>query len=193
MCYNYSHYNDSPLLSAESGTSGFPDLDTIYNAASLIQGLVERNGEQRIFPGIYFSCNGSITKWIFLARDGRNLGNKYPELQIWRTNDEQTYNKTAGVSVMDAETKGSFLYEYSPLEPTPFQDGDVFGLHQPMTADSRLVLQHQAGGGQAALRKMITDPAVEIDLNDVNLSRQNDYPLVVIEASELFSQGVYTS
>ena len=166
--------------------SGFPTLDEVYSKASLIHGFVERTGEQRLLPNITFNCSGNITKWIFLAR-GKADDDAYPELQLWRTTDGITYTKALGVSTEGSQPSVSepSIYEFSPTDPMQFEPGDVFGLHQPFTHESRLVLQYQKGGGPLNYRTMGGDPEDVIDISALDVfSDQNDYPLFAVEASK---------
>ena len=47
-----------------------------------INGVEFNSNEQRLFPEIIFTCNGSITKWI-VGGEPSNNGQQQPELQIW--------------------------------------------------------------------------------------------------------------
>ena len=109
-----------------------------------------------------FSCNGTVTKWIFGAEDRGTGGgrSKFPELQIWRQLGSNNYNKT-GFSLVNANTMigtNTNLYEFTPQPPLEFQEGDIFGVHSPSEHDSVLVLQEQIESEQLIyeLAQMLT-------------------------------------
>ena len=52
-----------------------------------------------------FSCNGSVTKWIYGAVNQNRSNGDLPELKIWRETSPTSYNKqgsslvTANISI----------------------------------------------------------------------------------------------
>ena len=120
-------------------TSGFP---TLFHIDSVVNGrptLSTRAGRQVLVPDINFTCNGSITRWIFGAR-WQGDDDAYTELQIWRKISDNQYMKVNGTSlIVDAEIE-SGVYEYELETPLAFQEGDILGYFQPERRESQLAL-----------------------------------------------------
>ena len=49
--------------------------------------------QQYIYPEMKFSCNGSVTKWIYGAVDQNRSTGDLPELQIWCQTGPNSYIK----------------------------------------------------------------------------------------------------
>ena len=130
-----------------------------------------------------FSCNGTVTKWIYGAEEQQS-GNRLPELQIWRQLGPNNYNKT-GSSLVTANTSiGTNLYEFIPQPPLEFQEGDIFGVHIPQSSDSQLVLYQQRLSGPLNLRidGDVDNPSSTI--TEALVTATNDFPLVTVEISK---------
>ena len=105
-----------------------------------------RTQQQRIIPQLNFTCNGSLTKWIFAASWNGGTGHDlYPDLQIWRPNGSGTYMKvqTSTVSITAQNTTNRYEYILNP--PLEFCAGDIVGIFQPSQARSRLYMQYYEG------------------------------------------------
>ena len=94
---------------------------------------------QWIFPSMVFTCNGSITKWVFRAIP--TIGNELPQFQVWkRTNDtfpnDYTLVATSGSS-LELEDKG-LVYEYRLQSPIPIFENYTFGMFLPFGSQSEL-------------------------------------------------------
>ena len=95
----------------------------------------------RVIPGLNFSCAGSITSLLLVARiqtvaDNRN---SYPEVQIWKTVGQGfMYEKQASQEIRLAA--GDFspdgVLQYNLTTPLPFQIGDMLGVWQPEESQS---------------------------------------------------------
>lgn len=121
--------------------SGFIDWETLTIGLQ----VRSRTQQQRIIPQLNFTCNGSLTKWIFAASwNGGNNHNLYPELQIWRPNSSDTYVKVQSSTVTLSQNLTN-RYEYIPSSPIKFQAGDIIGIFQPSQARSRLYMQYYQG------------------------------------------------
>ena len=137
-----------------------------------------------------FSCNGSVTKWIFGAVNNGN--HNRPELQIWRQLGPNNYNKI-GSSSFNAVTKiGTNLYEFIPQTPLQFQEGDIFGAYSGhRTGGNRLVLYEQRESGPINLRinHSLTSPPSTITQRLITAN--NDFPLVTLEISKPFLKFLF--
>ncbi|XP_019864155.1 PREDICTED: uncharacterized protein LOC109593568, partial [Amphimedon queenslandica] len=136
---------------------------------------------QFIYPWIVFSCNGSVTKWIFGARYNGNLSQ--PELQIWRQLGPNNYTKI-GSSLVNANTMiGTNLYEFIPQTPLQFQEGDIFGVYSDRTDGERLVLYEQRESGPTNLRINNSLDSPPSAISEILSTVNNDFPLVTVEIS----------
>ena len=141
-----------------------------------------RPGSQFLYPEMIFSCNGSVTKWIFGADD---RGDQYhPELQIWRQLSPNSYTKIGSSSVNAGTMTGSNLYEFIPQAPLDFKEGDIFGAFIPLGVTNRgLVLNEQKGSGPINIRiKGFTSPPSTLQSSSFSYAN-NDFPLVTVEIS----------
>ena len=92
---------------------------TVIKENALLIHEVRQAGERRqyIYPEMKFSCNGSVTKWIYGAVDQNRSTGDLPELQIWRQTGPNSYNKQ-GFSLVTANISiPPNLYEYYPVTP----------------------------------------------------------------------------
>ena len=140
---------------------------------------------QYLYPDMVFSCNGSVTKWIYGGIDRGLNPNRVPELQIWRQATDG-YTKIES-SLVDANTmNGTNLYEFVPQTPLQFQEGDIFGVHIPRTIQNTFSLyeQQESGPLNRYIGSMnpdlltITESALSSDPN-------NNFPLVAVEISKI--------
>ena len=156
----------------------------IQQNALLIYESRTRNERQYIYPEMRFTCNGTITKWIY-GGEQQSSGTMLPELQIWRQLDLDNYNKT-GSSLVTANTSiGTNLYEFIPQTPLEFQENDIFGVYIPDRSESQLNLYQQRESGPLNLREhgIKNFPSSTIT---TELLREdgNDFPLVTVEISK---------
>lgn len=181
------------IAGVTEGVNGFLDLYGIRRKAVLLYNdYKQRNNQQKVFPDIKFTCNGTIRKWIFVAReqDGMNRS-RSPQFEIWTTADQHLFERQS-VSEAGAATVGRvsgepggpfFLYEYDLNQPLPFNAGNVLGIYQPRGRESRLLFQYQLGGGPQNYYKGGSQALIDIQSDRVN-SDLNDYPLVAVETGE---------
>ena len=143
-----------------------------------INGVVVRDQQQRVFPDITFTCNGSITKWIVGA--GTGGGSSPPsELQIWRRSGSD-YTKVGSTQLTaQNSTNNSNVYEYIPSQPLGFQEGDILGVYQ--SDDSSIVPYFQENTGPENLRQSNLVNAAPVYLTAPSLEAEFDYPLVTVE------------
>ena len=142
-----------------------------------------RSGSQFLYPEMIFSCNGSVTKWIFGADDH---GDQYhPELQIWRQLSPNSYTKIGSSSVNAGTMIGTNLYEFIPQTPLEFKEGDIFGAFIPLNVANRgLVLYEQKGSGPINIRTYLTSSPSTLHSSSLSFAN-NDFPLVTLEISNL--------
>ena len=133
--------------------------------------------QQRLFPDITFTCNGSITKWIVGAKYENHA--KLPELQIWRTTGENSYTK-ANFSQLPSNTLSGAVAEYTLSTPLEFQEGDILGVYQPKNMESALVVYYQERDGPVNYEEgNSTHSTVTLETSN----NEYDYPLVTVEIS----------
>ena len=127
--------------------------------------------QQRIIPGIKFTCTGTLTKWIIGARRRLTQATNYLQLQIWRRQGSNTYDRTtfSDITALNA-TDDLSVYEYIPNPPLEFQTNDILGLYQPNISSTQVVLYYQDGGGP---RNLLNSPT----------RGQDDLPLVTVEVN----------
>ena len=99
---------------------------------------------QAIFPGVNFTCSGSIQSWIFGAL-WIGYTTSFTELQIWRSSGDGSYTKV-GNHVTEQNATGVYYYPLS--SPLPFQAGDILGYYQPnpLGLTSQLALHFEEDG-----------------------------------------------
>ena len=107
------------------------------------------NNKQGIIPEINFTCNGSVTTWIFGGQ--WKSGQNNIELQIWRNNESGFYGSTV-INVTESNELG--LYQYQLSLSLPFQVGDL-DIHQPQSQSRLRLAAHM-------------DPLQTIHLSDGN-------------------------
>ena len=102
---------------------------------------------QAIFPGVNFTCSGSIQSWIFGAPWIEST-TSFTELQIWRSSGDGFYTKVGNTTVNVIEENTTGLYYYPLSSPLPFQAGDILGYYQPNSLDltSQLELRSEEDG-----------------------------------------------
>ena len=95
---------------------------------------------QLIIPNTTFTRNGSVVRWTFAAQYRRSA-TQYPELQVWRENTTGRYVKVGSTVNMEPnQTAYLNVYEYVLDLPLQVLAGDVLGIHQPSSGNSRLHL-----------------------------------------------------
>ena len=153
--------------------------------AENINGVTVRNRQQRVFPNISFTCDGSITKWIVGAGTG---GSSLPlsEIQIWRRSGVDSYTKVASTQLTaQSATSDTNVYEYVLSSPLGFQKGDILGVYQ--REDSSVVPYYQESTGPQNLRHSDLVNSAATSITAPSLATEYDYPLVTVEIGMLFT------
>ena len=139
---------------------------------------------QFLYPWIVFSCNGSVTKWIFGAVN-YEIPNE-SQLQIWRQLGPNNYVKIGSSLVNNDTMIGTNLYEFIPQTQLEFQEGDIFGVYagHPNSYKVGLVLFEQKESGPINLRisPILSSPPSTITQTLITVN--NDFPLVTLEISK---------
>ena len=115
---------------ASECTSGFMSrkrMDTLLHGVGKKRFL---DTAQVLFPGMNFTCNGSIQSLIFGAQWQGN-SRSFPELQIWRPNRSQSYSKVRSTLINMTGENTLQLYQYTLTSPLAFGPGDILGYYQP--------------------------------------------------------------
>ena len=110
----------------------------VYATGEGVRNFMYMYEQQLIIPNITFTRNGSVVRWTFAARY-RASATQYPELQVWRKNTTGTYVKVGNTSNMEPNQTGYLnVYEYVLDPPLQVLAGDVLGIYQPSSENSRL-------------------------------------------------------
>ena len=96
---------------------------------------------QAIIPEIYFTCNGTIRTWILFGGQWNEQNVAFIELQIWRSNENGSYNRVGSTVMNFTESNATGLYWYHLSHNLTFQAGDILGFYQPHSSQSRLRLR----------------------------------------------------
>ena len=99
--------------------------------------------QQRIIPGIRFTCTGILTKWTIGAQRTLTQTINPLQLQIWRQRRLINFSDITDLNATDDLN----VYEYVPNPPLQFQSNDLLGLFQPRSADTQTVVYYLEGGG----------------------------------------------
>ena len=147
-----------------------------------------RQRQQRIIPGIKFTCTGTLTKWIIGAqRTVTEATNpRHPQLQIWRLRQGSTnsYDRTNHFSdITELNTTDDLnVYEYIPNSPLEFQANDILGLYQPRIGDTQVEVYYQMGGAPRNFARYNRDSPVTSNFTTRG-GVGNDLPLVTVEVN----------
>ena len=140
--------------------------------------------QQRIIPGINFTCTGTLTKWIIGVWRKQATNPQHLQLQIWRqrqgssnTYDRTTFSDITALNVTDDLN----VYEYIPNPPLEFQTNDILGLYQPRIRDTEVVVYYQEGSGpQNFVYSNWDSPTGDFTSQG---GQDNDLPLVTVEVN----------
>ena len=160
-------------------TSGFMSrdrMDAVLNnieARHLLSQITSANTRyvQGIFPGMNFTCSGTVQSWIFGAEwhDG-STNDSFPQLQIWRPIGSGSYRKVGQTIIMTTKND-SQLHQYHPSSPLAFQAGDILGHYQPHVPTSKLELYIENRQGQLGHFHGVTnEPTQFVVRNSINVS-----------------------
>ena len=163
-------------------SSSVINADIVHQRALTITNVRTKNGEQHIYPDIKFSCNGTVTKWIYGAEVSSD-GAVRPELQIWHQTGPDTYTKIGFSSVTANATASPNVHEYCPETTLQFQQGDVLGVYYPDTDASNIVIYAQKESGPLNYHILDNIAPSTLTISDLTISG-NDFPLVSVVISK---------
>ncbi len=168
--------------SASDCVRNFASMDDIVIA--LQRSIRDERRQQRLIPGINFTCHGFITKWIFAAkwRDIDNL----PELQTWNSSDGTTYTKQ-GVTTVSFEGGSAEMtyYEYRPNPPHEFNNGDVLGVFIPDRTRLQMFFERVDSGFLNYVHRNVNSIPPEGDFVTTTADNTaNAAPLIAVEVCE---------
>lgn len=181
---NYCH-SLIQLAMATEDAGGFLDLQRLQREAVQVVSYpitLLPQPRQQVFPTVRFTCDADITRWTVLAQSWPDLG-RATELQVWKRNDSETFNKVASVSISaDSVLCDGILCRYSQTgPPLRVRGGCVFGLHQPVGSNNSLRVYHQVGGGPVShLIPHLEGPSSFIDAMEEAVVNSTDFPLVAV-------------
>ena len=164
---------------------GIPPLQTGYRR--------DFDDQQLIFPSITFTCSGEVVKWIVAGRWRGDGGNRdeFPELQIWRSSGDSTYQKEGSTVISVTSEEDDGVYEFSVAPPLPFQPGDILGLRQPPGYyDSILQVRYDNGGDSVYYSTAANQNNDIFDISGSGVATSTDIPLVTVEIGKLRSVWV---
>ena len=134
------------LLASPQCVQGFLNEEAVRIAADVYANeegggnFMYMYNQQLIIPNMTFTSSGSVVRWTFAAQC-RESATQYPELQVWRKNTTGTYVKVGNTSNMEPnQTAYLNVYEYVLDPPLQVLAGDVLGIYQPSSNNSRLHL-----------------------------------------------------
>ena len=173
-------------------TQGFLNEEAVSIAADVYAtndtySIRTHEGQQRIIPGIKFTCTGTLTKWIIGAQSTvtEATNPRHPQLQIWRLRQgsTNTYDRTTFSDITELNTTDDLnVYEYIPNLPLDFRANDFLGLYQPRIRDTQVEVYYQMGGGPRNFARSNQDSPVTSNFITGG-GVGNDLPLVTVEVN----------
>ena len=151
--------------------------------------------QQRIIPGINFTCTGTLTKWIIGAKRKLTEANspQHLQLQIWRRQgSSNTYNRTTFSNITALNATGDLnVYEYIPNPPLQFQPNDILGLYQPRLDNTEMEVYYQSGGGPRNFARYNQNSPITGRFTTGG-GVDNSLPLVTVEVNGNCTEGFIT-
>ena len=168
-------------------TDGFASLFHIDRVEDIVK-VETKDKRQVLIPGINFTCNGTLTKWIFAAEWQGNIDG-YTELQIWRktSTTDNVYTKVGATTIMVTESS-SEVYEYPVDPPLAFLEGDVLGYFQPYRDRSQIVVYVEKSDAVTVNTHRIdvgnndvVSPTGPFDIQSDDTKNETRYPMIAVE------------
>jgi len=138
--------------------------------------------QQRIIPGICFTCTGMLTKWIVGAQRTLIRATNHLQLQIWRQRSptSNTLDRTHFSDLTDLNATDDLnVYEYTPNPPLQFRANDLLGVFQPPSTDTQAVVYYQVGDGPRNYARSNRDLPLSTYFTGGGVD--NDVPFVAVE------------
>ena len=147
------------------------------------------NGYQYLFISSPFQTSGSLSSFVFVAANGSQTGNQYPQFQIWRCNGDNELMKVFETQI-GAELISSGINLYQSTRQFEYMAGDVVGLFQPHSEQSALVVAFQMlndiESNTPSSFRIPSDASLSTYTYDVSDSSREDLnytPLVTVETT----------
>ena len=163
---------------------GFLNEEAVRIAVDVYASIRTRQRQQRIIPGINFTCTGTLTKWIIGAQQTLTQPTSYLQLQIWRRRgSSNTYDRTTFSDITALNTTDDLnVYEYIPNPPLEFRANDILGLYQPHIRNTEVVMYYQTRGGPRNFARFNQNSPVTSGFTTGN-GVDNNLPLVAVEVN----------
>ena len=141
-----------------------------------------RENQQRLFPNIYFTCNGSITKLIAGVEIGGG-STLFAQMEIWRRDlvNANTFSLVNSILLEMTVPIMNNVIELTLDSPIEFQEGDILGVNNPRRSETTVLFAYQESDGPENYR--VDSPLSSTVSIDGTLSNRYDYPLVSVEIS----------
>ena len=143
---------------------------------------------QQITPDMTFTCNGTITKWIFATGLMINAP-RSAEFQLWRNTGSDVYEKINGTLITMTEIEVSaHIYEYDAFPPIPVQAGDILGVFLPSSHNIVLNAENTDSPTNYYHPVLLFGTSTVYDtfnLSDTSLISRNYHLMVSVEISKL--------
>ena len=173
--------NSLPLVTVEVNrncTEGFITRERLTDEALFIQDFTYMYGCQLIIPNMTFTRSGSVVRWTFAARY-RASATQYPELQVWRENTTGRYVRVGSTDNMEPiQTAYLNVYEYVLDPPLQVLTGDVLGIYQPSSRNSRVQLLFLSDSNHVSWYTKVSRPEDSFMVAGSNTN--NGLPLVAV-------------
>ena len=136
---------------------------------------------QCIYPGINFTCDGTIQSWVYGAQ-WEDIA--FFELQIWRIDSGDGVYSRVGSTTITAEQSLTNLYHHPLSTPLPFQAGDILGYYQP-SRPLRLLLE--VDGSRSQLSYTFDDLSSAASQLNIAVSDiiENQLPLISVVTGKI--------
>ena len=166
---------------------GFLNEEAVRIAADVYASIRTHERQQRIIPGIKFTCTGTLTKWIIGAQSTvtEATNPQHPQLQIWRLRQgsNNIYDRTTFSDITDLNTTDDLnVYEFLPNPPLEFRVNDFLGLYQPRLRHTEVEMYYQRGGGPRNFVRSNQGSPVTSNFKTFG-GVDNDLPLVAVEVN----------
>lgn len=166
---------------------GEDDARNIPEGAAVPQRIIRGAVVQWVFPSISFSCNGSLTRWIFQARSNSDSSIGLPRLQLWRYQTAAAILELVSTSGSEEEFSGGEgpVYKYTLQSQLEVRAGYVLGIYLPEHGAEKLWVKFldkgEGGAPSSASRGEYGDTFSIVS----GYMDQRYIPLVAAEISEL--------
>ena len=182
-------------LSFTASSDGFPSVSEVVESSLVLSRYTNHSaaiGHWLLFPKLTFSCDCSLTGWTFIVsganRESTNSLDHLLQFQIWRRLSNIILTQVSSIQISKSnisrvlqtnEKMGMSLVEIDLNEPIQVEEGDMFGVFQPSSSRSELVLQFQSELAPAHYVRLTNTPSVSYSLRGSLVNY--DYPLISIK------------